>query len=122
MAETWKLTVRSGSLVQTEPFDALGPALDRLEARVDELASEARRAPTQVFRREIAPVAQVGVRAELTGPGRLRGRVHAGVDVRGDGSAEAYTGRVRREVVDQHMGETAVEALRRALAGEPGAT
>jgi hypothetical protein len=61
--------------------------------------------------RKVAPVEQVSARIELAGPGRLR----AGIDVRGDGSSEAYTGRVRREVVEQRRGESAYDALKRVV-------
>jgi hypothetical protein len=66
-----------------------------------------------VFRREYAPIAQVVARAEIQGPGRGRG----GVDVRGDGSAEAWTGRYRRQLVAQEDGEDAYAALARVLGG-----
>jgi hypothetical protein len=35
--------------------------------------------------------------------------------VRGDGSSEAFTGRVRRRVLDQRDDESAFDALRRAV-------
>ena len=42
--------------------------------------------------------------------------MRAGADVRGDGSIEAYRGKVTREVVKQERGESAFDALRRVLA------
>jgi hypothetical protein len=63
-----------------------------------------------VLGREFDAVAQVAARAELAGP-----RVRAGVDLRGDGSTEAWTGRWRRRLVAAQRGESAYDALRRAL-------
>ena len=50
------------------------------------------------------------VSIHLRGPG-----VRAGVDVRGDGTAMAFTGKLRRREVERRKRETAYEALRRAL-------
>ena len=60
--------------------------------------------------REYAPGGQVSGRFELRGPG-----ARGGVDVRGDGSAEAFTGWVRKAVVVPEGRETAVQALGRVL-------
>lgn len=60
--------------------------------------------------REYAPDRQVAGRFELRGPG-----ARGGIDLRGDGSAEAFTGRIRKRPVERADGETAVEALARAL-------
>jgi hypothetical protein len=61
--------------------------------------------------RRLEPVQIVVARLELSGPRRLRG----GIDVRGDGSSEAFVGRLRRQVVEQRDGESAYDALRRKL-------
>ena len=66
-----------------------------------------------MFGREFEPVHQVAARAEVNGPRRLR----AGIDLRGDGSAEAWTGRVVRRLVELQPGEDAYAALRRVVAG-----
>jgi len=66
----------------------------------------------KVFGREYEPVRQVVGRFELRGPNGVR----AGIDVRGDGSAEAYRGWIRKQVIEQRPGESAVDALRRELA------
>ena len=111
MAGAYRLTVRRGSKVQRARFDSLAGALDALEREARALAQTERRPTVDLRYREFAPVAQVAARAELSGPGRMR----AGVDVRGDGSAEAFVGRLRRRLVEQREGETPYDALRRRL-------
>ena len=86
----YSLKTRSGAKVERARFDELGEALAALERRGEELQedADARTVDLKVGRR-FEPVQQVVARLELSGPGRLR----AGIDVRGDGSAEAWTGR-----------------------------
>jgi hypothetical protein len=91
-------------------------AFTSLEAALRPLAAATHRGPEKVFRREIEPVQQVAARAALAGPGGARG----GIDVRGDGSTEAWTGRSwRRTLVEQQPGEDAFAALRRVLQASP---
>jgi hypothetical protein len=103
---------RVGPKVDRERFGDLQAALEALEARARETARTTKAKPVStMLGRNFEPVQQVAARLELHGP-----RVRAGVDVRGDGSAEAYTGWLRRRLVTQRDGESPYDALRRALA------
>ena len=108
----YTLTVRRGPKVRRERFETLAGALEAIEREGRELeqGADARAVGGKLMRR-LEPVQQVVARLELAGPGRLR----AGVDVRGDGSSEAFTGRLRRRLVEQGRTESAYDALRRAL-------
>jgi hypothetical protein len=109
----YRLKVRSGPKVERSKHDDLDRALDALERRAEELRRTAPRAVVDLkVGRRFEPVQQVAARLELSGPGRLR----AGVDVRGDGSMESWTGRLRRELIEQRRGESALDALRRVAA------
>ncbi|MEA2297416.1 MAG: hypothetical protein QOF77_352 [Solirubrobacteraceae bacterium] len=112
---SWTLKVRVGPRVERSRFDALDPAVEALEERLDALAATTRREDVQFFRRTIEAARQVAVRAEIAGPGRILPAVRGGVDLRGDGSAEAFTGRSRRELIEREAGESACDALRRVL-------
>lgn len=108
----WLLKERIRGKVSRNRYESLDAACAELGARADEQARTANAEPEGGgMMRRIDPAQQVVARLELAGPGRRRG----GVDVRGDGSSEAWTGRLRREVVEQQAGESAVEALRRTL-------
>ena len=109
------MTVRAGPRVDRREFEGLGQALGVLEARGRELALEAPRRPVNAKVKTFAPVAQVVARLELAGPERLVPSVQVGVDVRGDGSSEAFRGRIRRTLLEQQQGEDAFGALRRSL-------
>ena len=113
---SYKLTVRSGAKVRRERFATLAAALEAMERDGRELERGADALPVGgTLTRRLEPVQQVVGRLELAGPGRLR----AGVDVRGDGSSEAFTGRLRRRLLDQGRRESAYDALRRALTERP---
>ena len=108
----YSLKTRHGAKVRRERFGALAEALDALERLGRELQEQAdARTIDLKLARRFEPVQQVFARLELAGPGGLR----AGLDVRGDGSAEAWTGRLRRRLVEQLPDESAYEALRRAV-------
>jgi len=81
------------------------------------LAQSATENPAGTKLRRYAPEDQVVARIELSGPERRLASKHAGIDVRGDGTTEAYLGRVRRQALDVGPDEKAVAAVRRALVG-----
>ena len=104
----YKLVLRLGPRVEKERFETLDAALDALGARIPRVS---RRDKVGALTREYEPVRQVAGRLEIHGPGGARG----GIDVRGDGSAEAYRGWIRKELVERRDGESPVDALRREL-------
>jgi hypothetical protein len=109
----YRVTVRSAAKVRKRRHERLADALAEIERIGRELADGASERPVGgTLIRRLEPVQQVVGRIELAGPGRLR----AGVDVRGDGSIEAYTGRLRRTLVEERRGESAYDALRRTIA------
>ena len=108
----YTVVVRAGAKVRKQQLRALSEALDELEREGRELEADADARPEGgTIIRRLQPVQIVVARLEVSGPGRLR----AGVDVRGDGSSEAFTGRLRRRVVEQRDGESPYDALRREL-------
>ena len=109
---SYTVTARHGPKVERWGFAELAAALDVIEAegRTAEQGAHAEEVGGGILRK-IEPVQQVVARLELSGPRRLR----AGVDVRGDGSSESYTGRVRRRLIEQRAEESAYDALRREL-------
>jgi hypothetical protein len=112
LAGSWRVTVREGARIERERFSSLEEALDAIESRGRELQRSTRAKPvdTKVLGRW-EPAQQVAARLELARLG--------GVDIRGDGSAVAFTGRLRRRPVSEHGTESPYEALRRAV-GPPG--
>jgi hypothetical protein len=95
--------------VERERFSSLEEALDAIESRGRELQRTTRAKPvdTKVLGRW-EPAQQVAARLELARVG--------GVDIRGDGSAVAFTGRLRRRPVSERDVESPYDALRRVAA------
>jgi hypothetical protein len=110
VAKGYTLNVRREGGGGKERFDTLIGALDALELEARAFANTEKRDAAMGILRTYEPGDLVALRAEITGKG-----VHAGVDVRGDGSAEAFTGRVQRRLVAQQPRESPYDALRRVL-------
>jgi hypothetical protein len=108
LADRHRVVTRLKGRVERERFDTVEAALEAIETRGSELQRTARSTPvdTKVLGR-YEPAQQVTARLELSGRG--------GIDIRGDGSATAFTGRLRRRSVEQRGAESPYEALRRAL-------
>ena len=107
---SWKVIVRTGPRVQKQRAGSLEEALELLETETRVASNTERRSEVDVRVRRYAPADQVAVRAELRGPGP-----RAGFDVRGDGSVQAWTGRVRRRLIEPEGDETPFDALRRQM-------
>ena len=103
--------MRTGPRVEKHRAATPDEALDLAEREARVLANGPRRGTVSAIAREYSSQQQVAGRVELAGPG-----VRAGIDVRGDGSAEAWTGRIRRTLIEPRDGEDAYAALRRVLA------
>jgi hypothetical protein len=111
----FRVVVRNGAKVERLRVATLDDALAALEDRGRGLAAQPRRDEVDLKVRTYAPVDQVAARVELSGPQRWRPDVRAGIDVRGDGSVQPWTGAPRREEVTADPGENPYDALRRAL-------
>lgn len=108
---SFRVLIRRRGKVEKSSFASLDAALDALETETRVAANTQRPVVQRALGRSYEPEQQVAVRGELRGPGGLR----AGIDVRGDGSAEAFRGVVRRRLIDAGDREDAWSALRRAL-------
>jgi hypothetical protein len=108
---SWQVVVRTGPAVHKYRAASLDDALELLETETRVAVNTERRPEVDVRVRRYSPADQVAARAELRGP-----RARAGFDVRGDGSVQAWTGRIRRRLVEPEAGETVYEALRRSVA------
>jgi hypothetical protein len=107
------LTTRVSGEVEHERFDRLGEAVDALERAGHRLQGQADAdAVGGSLTRRFEPEDQVTARLEIRGRG-----VRAGVDVRGDGRAVPFTGRLLRREIAREADENAYEALRRSLGG-----
>ena len=110
MASGYTLAIQQEGSSKTERFDSLEDALAGLQAELNSAGPGARRETVNAFVREYQPDELVAMRLEIRGGGLC-----GGIDLRGDGSEEAYTGRIRRKAIAPEPGENTVSALRRTL-------
>ena len=106
---SYQVKVRQGPKVKREKRDSLAEALDVVERHA---RTAPRREAVDFVSRRLQRGDLIALRVELEGDG-----VRAGLDVRGDGSAIAWTGRMRRIAIEPEAGESPLAALRRTLLG-----
>jgi hypothetical protein len=111
----FRIVMRNGAKVTRERAATLAEALDLVERYGRGLAAQPRRSEVDLRFRTFTPADQVAARVEVSGPQRWRPAVRAGIDVRGDGSVEAWSGGTEREAIARESGESPYDALRRAL-------
>jgi hypothetical protein len=109
MGSPYVAIVRRTGRTEKSRHATLDEALDALERELRVLTTRNVPRVERALGRDYEPEAQVAARGELRGPGGLR----AGIDVRGDGEARAFTGRVVRRPVELGEREDAYAALRR---------
>lgn len=112
---SWRLTVRADGRVGHGRYEGLDQLLDDLEARGRDLAASASARAVDLKVKRFEPAQPVTARLELAGPERWFPSVRAGVDIRGDGSAAAFRGGVRRVELERRGDDDAFAALRRSL-------
>src|SRR3954454_3568075 len=114
----WTVVVRTGGRTAREHHADVDAALTAVEAAGRGFERAGPSPTVDVKIRRFEPAEQVVARLEVRGPQRLLPDVRAGVDVRGDGRAEAWRGRVSRRPLEPRDGESAYAALRRELGVE----
>ena len=110
---TWKLTVRHGSDVFHQSFDALDEAVDAMRERAMAIRAEGPVKAVSALR-DFEPGDQVHARLQISGKGWLRKPV-AGVDVRGDGTFMPFSGGVVREELDPSRHDSPFDLVRETL-------
>lgn len=109
----YTLTIRNGPKVSRETYDSVEAAIAAMREGAERIRAEGDLPEITVFRKYESS-ARVHARIEVSSGGWLRGR-EAGVDVMGDGSLVPFRGGAFRKELSTERGETAFEAVTRAM-------
>jgi hypothetical protein len=102
---SYKVTVRRGPKIEREQYETLNQALAAVERH-----AHGRAKPVNALGRQYEPSDLVAARIELKTP-----KVKAGLDVKGDGSLVAWTGRIIRK----ELPGDPLTALRQSVSVDP---
>lgn len=111
----YALKVREGSKVTRQRCETADELFRVVETLADEMSDRADRTPVKSMFRDYDAIDLVHGRIEVSiSNGRFKQR-RGGIDVRRDGSIEAFVGRTSRSVVEPTPGETIPQSLKREL-------
>ena len=112
---SYRVTVRIGAQVEHFSAATIDQGLELLQEHLGPEMTRPSSKPVNLGYRRYEPARQVAARGEIRGPRRWFPEICAGIDVRGDGTSEAWIGRFHRRLVSQQSGEDSHQALRRVI-------
>lgn len=102
---SYRIVIRDGPNVEHYRSENVDEALAIVTNRAQKIAEQSRHEAVNLRYKTYTPISRVIGRAEICHSEHRLKKICAGVDVRGDGSMEAWRGRFNRKLIDPEGGD-----------------